>query len=152
MNSKQFVKCIAKRSKLISILLKTEDPTLEKLIDETAKLTWSMAYYESIHSTLNELEIDERKDETESAEDANYFDIRRGVGSVEALEWALMTSLLEQVGADRLKQAIHKLAEDERAEIKKKLVEARDSYGSGESRLHHIVQVLNKTIRVIDNL
>lgn len=86
LNSKEFVKCVAKYSKLVSILLSTGNVALEKVIDETAKLTWIMAYFESVQATLDELLIVESKHETESAEDAHYFEILRGVGSVETLE------------------------------------------------------------------
>lgn len=47
---------------------------------------------------------------------------------------------------------MQKLTEKERAEIKKKLVEVRDSYGSGQNVLKHILQLLNKTIRMFGDI
>jgi hypothetical protein len=143
LTSKEFVNCIAKHSRLISILMSTGDASLEKLIDETAKLTWKMAYYESIQSVLTP-----NTAETDSAEDAAYFDILRGVRSVETLEWTLLTTMLERVGPGHLKQAMQRLSEKEKAELRSKLIEARDSYVSSRNVLNHIIDLLNRTVRV----
>ena len=148
LSSEEFVGCIAKRSKLVSILLGTEDVAFKKLIGETAKLAWAMAYYESIHSTLAELENVKSKHETERVEDAHYFELIRGIGSIETLEWALMTRLLEAVGVRALTEAIKRLKGEERAEIRDKLIVASRSHSSARSELDHVIRLLNRTILI----
>ena len=151
LTSKEFVKSIARRSGFISTLLGTGDASLEELIDETSILTWSMAYYESVQSTLRELPVyGESKSKIESAEDDHYFDILRGVGSVESLESALITRMVEQVKPRDLKKMTQRLGEKEKAELRSKLVEVRNNYVSSRSGMNEIIQSLNRSLRIFD--